>query len=180
MSSESVSTPTVRITSLGGTFTSAVPFTVIEREAVDCAAAGTAIRTVTSAAAGATDRIMTFSFRRGCRVGRCTCSDAGRAEGGRWAVSDGRDAEVAVELPGEMALIGKPRGCGDAGQRFVGAADARSGPLQTKTTDARCGRLAKRAFELADDVRGVDAGNGGKLLELWRSPELGTDVIRDS
>ena len=96
------------------------------------------------------------------------------------AVRDGRDAEVAVELPGEVALIGKPCGCGDAGQRFVGAADTRSRPLQTKTTDARRRCFAKRAFELADDVRRVDAGHGRELLEPWRPPELGTDVIRDS
>src|SRR6516225_4922254 len=92
-----------------------------------------------------------------------------------------RDADQALEVMGELALVREAGVRGDLRQGEGAAAlQELLGPLDAAGDDVLVRRQSGSPFELPDEVVGTEAGYSGHLLQARATIEVFLDVLDDS
>src|SRR5262249_23554089 len=90
------------------------------------------------------------------------------------------DADEALEVMGELALIREPGVRGDLRQgQFGPGLEELPGPLDAAQDDVLVRRQPGGPLELPDEVVGAEAGDRGQLLQGRATVEVLLDVLDD-
>src|SRR5262249_44301290 len=91
-----------------------------------------------------------------------------------------RDADLALEVMGELALVGEAGVRGDLRQGEVASGlQELPGPLDAAGDDVLVRRQSGGPLELPDEVVGAEAGDRGQLLQGRATVEVLLDVLDD-
>src|SRR5262249_20722021 len=90
-----------------------------------------------------------------------------------------RDADYALEVMGELALVREPGVRGDLRQGEVAALQELPGPLDAAHEDVLVRRQPGGPLELPNEVVGAEAGDSGQLLQGRATVEVLLDVLDD-
>src|SRR5262249_52099359 len=91
-----------------------------------------------------------------------------------------RDADDALEVVGELALVREAGDSGDLRQGQVAAPLQKLlGPLDAAQDDVLVRRQPGGPLELPGEVVGTEAGDSGHLLQAWAGVKVFLDVLDD-
>jgi hypothetical protein len=91
-----------------------------------------------------------------------------------------RDADLALEVMGELALVGEAGGGGDLRQGKAAAVpEELFGPLDAAGDDVLVWRQARGRLELPGEVVGAETGDRRQLLQGRAGVEMVLDVFYD-
>src|SRR5262245_22265626 len=103
-----------------------------------------------------------------------------RAYGSTPAELPRRDADLALEVMGELALVGEAGVRGDLRQGEVASGlQELPGPLDATQDDVLVRRQSGGPLELPDEVVGAEAGDRGQLRQGRATVEVLLDVLND-